>query len=153
MDNITAGIRVDVVSKQGSVLDVINLMNPNRDKSTASKAISALKQFDKELLNKIHKLRINGKGKPTPVADARTLVEIVWQLPGTAAREFRRSSANTVCRVLGGDMQLAREIEARHQISQSTTEDQTTAKFLLADTHTALPMNGSSNSYEGFSIL
>ena len=154
MDNITAGIRVDVVSKQGSVLDVINLMNPNRDKSTASKAISALKQFDKELLNKIHKLRINGKGKPTPVADARTLVEIVWQLPGTAAREFRRSSANTVCRVLGGDMQLAREIEARHQISQSTTEGQTAAEFLVADTHAALPLisSSSSNSYEGLPI-
>eukprot|EP00953_Heterococcus_sp_UTEX-ZZ885_P029905 15835-Heterococcus_DN1.PRE.4 len=130
MDNITAGIRVDVVSKQGSVLDVINLMNPNRDKSTASKAISALKQFDKELLNRIHKLRINGKGKPTPVADARTLVEIVWLLPGTAARAFRRKSANTVCRVLGGDMQLAREIEARHQVAQSTTEGQTAAEFL-----------------------
>jgi hypothetical protein len=114
MDNITASIRVDVVSKQGSVLDVINLMNPNRDKSTASKAISALKQFDEELLNRIHKLRIIGKGKPTPVADARTLVEIVWLLPGTAARAFRRKSANTVCRVLGGDMQSAREIEARH---------------------------------------
>ena len=73
MDNITAGIRVDVALKQGSVLDVINLMNPNQDKSTASKAISALKQVDEEFLNRIHKLRINGKGKPTPVADARTL--------------------------------------------------------------------------------
>jgi hypothetical protein len=105
------------------------------------------------LLNRIHKLRINGKGKPTPVADARTLVEIVWLLPGTAARAFRRSSANTVCRVLGGDMQLAREIEARHQISQSTTEGQTTAEFLVADTHAALPLiNSSSSSYEGLPI-
>eukprot|EP00953_Heterococcus_sp_UTEX-ZZ885_P014398 8164-Heterococcus_DN1.PRE.3 len=39
-------------------------------------------------------------------------VEIVWALPGKAACEFRRSSAQTVCRN-GGDLSLIAEIEAR----------------------------------------
>jgi hypothetical protein len=147
VSNITASIRIDTATKQGSVLDVINLINPTRDKSTASKAISALKQVDEQLVNRIHKLRIIGKGKLTPVANARTLIEL---LPGTAAREFRRSSANTVCRVLGGDLELVREMEARHGTLQSTTEGQAIAAFMANDTHTATHLTNSNNSrYEG----
>eukprot|EP00953_Heterococcus_sp_UTEX-ZZ885_P022473 12434-Heterococcus_DN1.PRE.6 len=136
VSSITASIRIDTATKQGSVLDVINWINPTRDKSTASKAISALKQVDEQLVNRIHKLRINGKGKLTPVANARTLIEIVWLLPGTAAREFRHSSANTVCRVLGGDLRLVREMEARHGTLQSTTDPSQLSWPMI---HTLLP--------------
>ena len=66
------------------------------------------------------------------MADAKTLVEIVWLLPGKAAREFRRSSAETVCRVLGGDISLVKEIEARHHELNATPEGQETARFLTA---------------------
>ena len=44
----------------------------------------------------------------TPVATAAQMVEIVWQLPGTA--EFRRNCAQTVVRYLGGDETLVDEI-------------------------------------------
>ena len=44
----------------------------------------------------------------TPVATAAEMVEIVWQLPGTA--EFRRNCAQTVVRYLGGDETLVDEI-------------------------------------------
>jgi hypothetical protein len=66
------------------------------------------------------------------VADARTLIEIVWDLPGRAATEFRRKSATTVCRVLGGDVSLVEEIEARHAALQETTEGRATQHFLKA---------------------
>jgi hypothetical protein len=55
-------------------------------------------------MSRCPKLRINGKGQETPCADARTLVEIVRAMPGKATRDYRRSSAQTVCRVLGGDL-------------------------------------------------
>ena len=69
----------------------------------------------------------------TPVADARTLVEIVWLLPGKAARAFRRTSAVTVCRVLGGDLTMVQEIEARHNALASTVEGQHVQEFLVPD--------------------
>ena len=36
------------------------------------------------------KIRINGKGRETPVADAATLIEIAWLCPGKAAVALRR---------------------------------------------------------------
>ncbi|CAM9114161.1 unnamed protein product [Ectocarpus sp. 8 AP-2014] len=61
----------------------------------------------------LKKIRINGRGQLTPVADAKTLVEIVFLLPGKMARDFRRKSAAKVCRLLGGDSSLISEIEER----------------------------------------
>jgi hypothetical protein len=49
---------------------------------------------------------ISINGYPTPFADAR--------YPGRVAQEFRRASAATVCRVLGGDVSLVAEIKTRH---------------------------------------
>lgn len=67
-----------------------------------------------ELHPKWMKLRINGKGRETPVADAATLVEIAWLCPGKAAVQFRRKGAETVCRMLGGDLTLVDEIQHKH---------------------------------------
>jgi hypothetical protein len=44
-----------------------------------------------ELTSKFDHIRINGKGKITPVADASTLVEIVWDL-----HEIIMKNKNTV---------------------------------------------------------
>ena len=76
-----------------------------------------------------HKLKINGKGRETPVADAATLVEIAWLCPGKAAVTFRRKGAESVCRMLGGDLTLVDEIQRRHTQVAGTAEEE----FLLAD--------------------
>ncbi len=82
-----------------------------------------------ELTPKWCKLRIDGKGRETPVADAATLVEIAWLLPGKKAASFRRTGAESVCRMLGGDLSLVDEIQRRHAQVAGTTEEE----FLLAD--------------------
>ncbi|CAB1098775.1 unnamed protein product [Ectocarpus sp. CCAP 1310/34] len=41
-------------------------------------------------------IRINGGGRKTPLADLRTLVEMVWKLPGLTSEKLRRKSAETV---------------------------------------------------------
>ncbi|KAG5179318.1 hypothetical protein JKP88DRAFT_327157 [Tribonema minus] len=69
----------------------------------------------------------------TPCADARTLVEIVWSLPGKPARAFRRTSATTVCRVLGGDVSLVDEIEWWCRALQATEVGRTAQDFLIGD--------------------
>ena len=47
--DITASIRIDTATKQGSDLHVIHLVNPTRETSTASQAFSALKQVDEQV--------------------------------------------------------------------------------------------------------
>ncbi|KAG5179779.1 hypothetical protein JKP88DRAFT_158368, partial [Tribonema minus] len=130
LSNITAAIRVDTATNQGSVIDVIRLVNPN---PTSGNAANVLANLTKDVTLNYSHLRINAKGKPTPCADAKTLVEIVWSLPGKAAREFRRTSAKTVCRVLGGDLSIVQEIEKRHHTLQQTEGGRAAQAFMLAD--------------------
>ncbi len=84
-----------------------------------------------ELSTRCGRLKINGKGNETPVADAKTLIEIVWLLPGKKAHAFRRQSSEKVCRLLGGDLSLVSEIESRHAKLQSTEQGRATQEFLL----------------------
>ncbi len=126
--NLTDGIRVDRATQKGSIYDVISVVT----KATSAYAVRILSRIQKqypESMTKCHKLRINGKGRETPVADAATLVEIAWLLPGKKAASFKRKGAETVCRMLGGDLTLVDEIQRRHTQVAGTAEEE----FLLAD--------------------
>jgi hypothetical protein len=65
---------------------------PKASLFSASDASTYLKRLVKdvgtELGTRCPSLRMNSKGQETACADARTLVEIVWALPGKAARKF-----------------------------------------------------------------
>ncbi|KAL3144433.1 hypothetical protein ABBQ32_004178 [Trebouxia sp. C0010 RCD-2024] len=125
--NLTDGIRVDQATQKGSVYDVISVVT----KACSAYAVRVLSRIQKqhpENMTKCHKLRINGKGRETPVADAATLVEIAWLCPGRAATQFRRKGAETVCRMLGGDLTLVDDIQRRHAQVAGTAEEE----FLLA---------------------
>ena len=143
IDNVeNATIRVDYATQQGSVNDVVKMVL-GCDSSNANNALRRLKEDVPELGAACTQLRINGKGKLTPVADAKTLVEIVFLLPGKIARDFRRKSAAKVCRLLGGDSTLAAEIEQRRTTLQSTPEGRATQAFLLGGTSSEV------ESYDG----
>ena len=127
--NLTDGIRVDQTTQKGSVYDVIKVVT----KATSAYAVRILSRIHMqhpENMTQCHKLKINGKGRETPVADAATLVEIAWLCPGKAAVQFRRKGAESVCRMLGGDLTLVDEIQRRHAQVAGTAEQE----FLLADT-------------------
>jgi hypothetical protein len=87
-------IRVDKESQQGSTIDVIRLVTG----SDVKRASENMSRLSSELTARCGQLRINGKGRITPVADAPTLIEIIWELPGKAAKSFRRQSAHLVAR-------------------------------------------------------
>ena len=126
--NLTDGIRVDQATQKGSVYDVIKVVT----KATSAYAVRILSRIHMqhpENMTQCHKLKINGKGRETPVADAATLVEIAWLCPGKAAVQFRRKGAESVCRMLGGDLTLVDEIQRRHAQVAGTAEQE----FLLAD--------------------
>jgi hypothetical protein len=99
---------------------------------SASDASTYPKRLVKEVGTELRcpSLRFNVKGQETPCADAHTLVEIMWALPGNAAREFKRTSAQTVCRIKG-DLNLVAEIEARHNELQIEEGGKAAQSFLV----------------------
>lgn len=141
VDNMeNSSIRVDTATKKGSVIDVARMVL-GCTSSVANTYLGRLKAEASKLdtesshpLDRCTQLRINGKGKLTPVADAKTLIEIIFLLPGQKASGFRRKGAKYVCRVVGGDMSLVTEIEQRRAALESTEEGRATQEFLLAGT-------------------
>ena len=123
-------IRVDHTTKMGSAIDTVRMVLGNNS-SAANTTLSRILLAHEDVGTRCTHAQINNKGKETPVADAKTLIEIIWLLPGKKAREFRHKSSEKVCRLLGGDMSLVSEIEARHATLQSTEEGRATQAFLL----------------------
>ena len=130
--DLTKGIRVDQATQKGSVYDVVHIIC-NRPGNYASQTFSRLERAHPELTPKWCKLKIDGKGRATPAADAATLVEIAWLCPGHAAAAFRRKGAESVCRMLGGDLSMVDEIQRRHAQVAGTAEE----SFLLTSTQGA----------------
>ena len=102
-------IRIDDATKQASVIDCIRAIT----RYESNDATKELTRLGAAMGARCPHIRINGKGRETPVANARTLVEIIWLLNVKAAKDFRRQSAHNICRMLGADVSLAREIEER----------------------------------------
>ena len=111
-------IRMTEDGKRASVIDVIVWVTGYNSQHAAKTFTRMSKVVDREWTNCEH-IRIRGKGKPTPVADAPTMVDIIWELPGKMAKQFRRRSALDICRILGGDTTLADEINRRAQTVSS----------------------------------
>lgn len=102
-------IRIHKLTQKASVLDLTRLVTGK----TSNHAGQTLKTLSPELVEKMDQLKINGKGRPTWVADAQTCVEIIWELPGKQAKSFRRQCAHLITRILGGDATLIAEMEKR----------------------------------------
>ena len=125
-------IRIDKDTNHGSVLDVIvHVSNqPSKHAPIIFERITAEKP---EFTTRCCKLRINGKGKPTPVGSMETLIELVWICPGKAAKDFRSASARSLCRLLRGDLSLIPEIEQRSLALSAQQSSEVVA--LQSDSH------------------
>ena len=68
--------------------------------------------------------KFSGRGqRETPVADARSIVEIIMVLPGRAAARVRKAAADFVVRYLGGEPQLVEEVAANRLRQEDLDED------------------------------
>ena len=126
VNTVFGSVRIDKASGKASSIDVIRLVLRS-DSSTANTTLRRLLAVDDctpSMKSRIKYLRINGCGKITPVADLRTLIEIVWKLPGRTSTAFRWKSAETVCRVMGGDLNLLREILSEDRMVLESLPDQ-----------------------------
>lgn len=152
---IIGSVRVNEASNKCSVIDVINLLSPSTAGDYANKALSRVIDKDRDdqerscrddgtsisispsIADRVDYIQINGKGRTTPVADAKTIVEIIWLLPARVAREFRRQSAETICRVLSGDTSICAEIESRCAELQSSEEGRNLQNFMSGESSEA----------------
>lgn len=113
-ENVMSNIRFDVVTKRGSVLDVVQLVT-GCGQGHATETLSGIKARFPDVHGRIVNFKFPGRGqRDTPVATVPVLVEIAWLCPGRNAQEFRRTGAKTLCRALGGDLSLVEEIRKRH---------------------------------------
>ena len=152
---IIGSIRVDEASAKGSVIDVIKLLCPGATPDYATHALARVIEKDSceqgdsgptdncrtsssttpSIADRVDYIQINGKGRTTPVSDAKTITEIIWLLPARAAKEFRRQSAETICRVLSGDTSICEEIESRCADLQSSEEGRAFQNFMSGDSN------------------
>ena len=104
-----ATIRVDKETQFASLKDLLLLFDYSE--ANVNKVINGLPV---ELRDKCALIQLNGVGQKMLCAPANTLIEIVWALKSSKTYAFRSQCAKTICRVLGGDLSLAEEIEKRH---------------------------------------
>ncbi|CAM9684428.1 unnamed protein product [Ectocarpus fasciculatus] len=148
--NIEGSVRVDErtgMLNDTSIIDTTRLVCPGASLEYAAQMFTrvlenervgggkspiqdAQPQHPTPIADRVDYIRINGSGNVTPVSHAKTIVEIIWLLLARAAEEFRRQSAETICRVLGGDISLCGEIEKRCARLQSTEEGRAYQSFM-----------------------
>lgn len=116
-------IRWSEEQNKGSVYDIIKLVSGCTDKNVALYHIRLTKEHP-AVLTKCKIWKFPGeRQRDTPIADAATLVEIAYLCPGKGAAQFRRQSAELLCRHLAGDLSLVDEIVARHQAIDNGTQE------------------------------
>ena len=121
--NINGSVRIDEPCGEASAIDVIKMLCPGTNSNNAAFMLARVLEKDDRVISiksRISYIKINGKGHKTPVADMKTLMEIIWMLPCSASRAFRRQSADTICRVMGGDLSLCRQIEQNNLVWEGT---------------------------------
>ena len=68
--------------------------------------------------------KFSGRGQvATPVADVRSIAEIIMVLPGRAAAGVRKQAADILVRYLGGDASLVEEVAANRLTQEQLDED------------------------------
>ena len=100
------------VPRKVSIIDCV-MASKHCNKNTASKLIERI--IDPTVRDKIEYHKFPGQGqRPTPVVDANTLLEVMARLPGV----INKFVADTAVRLLGGDLSLATEVKAMHELQQ-----------------------------------
>lgn len=111
-DFIKNNVRFDPISNMFSVIDVVMVVCGSNTK-TATKQLERVLGDHPKLAKKMvpHRFPKQRGKNATPVSDFPTLCGIVPHLPGKHVEEFVDTAMQVFARALGGDLQLAREIE------------------------------------------
>ena len=83
-----------------------------------------LQESHAEVLTECHDFQFAGRRqRPTPVASARGIAQIIMVLPGRTAAQFRKHSADVVVRFLGGDLSIVEEVVANRSLQEAAQQE------------------------------
>lgn len=109
LDEIIASVRVDKATRFAAITDIVQLFGIS-DKNAAR----VYHDLPEAIKSKCRFMPINNIGRDMYCAPCDVLLEVIWVIPAKRTQEFRSECAKTICRVLGGDLTLAEQIERRH---------------------------------------
>ena len=113
---------------RASVVDTIVVIT-GHSPANSNHTWQRLSQSYPDVCQSVTNFKFSGQGqRPTPVADARTMVEIVMVLPGRTAAMHRRKAADILVRYLGGDPSLVQEVAA-NRLRQEELDDDDPARL------------------------
>ncbi|CAM9986773.1 unnamed protein product, partial [Ectocarpus sp. 6 AP-2014] len=136
--NIDGPIRIDEDSGIASIIDAIRLLCPEASPENAAHMLTRVLEKENADGGNSHVpvwYRVQSPS-PSPTASAISAISpphatLKRSSKSQAAKEVRRQSAETICRVLGGDVSLCDEIEQRCASLQSTEEGRTYQNFVM----------------------
>ena len=104
-ENALQGVRkTSESSPRVSVLDVLAIFLAGRRRSASTMAWMRLKERYPDVTKHIGKYKFPGQGqRPTPVASAQDIMQIIMVLGGTAAAASRRETADLLVRYIHGN--------------------------------------------------
>lgn len=126
------GIRLCEIDgvKYASVLDVITAVTDNQN--TSRVVWHRLKHDRVELASGCSTFTFSGnRGAPTPIADASTMLGIIFVLPGQKANDFRVGAASALLNVLAPDQDFIDSLQERHDMQADGITDEDTTSFLV----------------------
>ena len=103
-ENALWGVRkTSESSPRVSVLDVLAIFLAKRSRSASKMAWMRLKKRYPDVTKHVGTYKFSGQGqRPTPVASARDIMQIILVLGGTAAAASRRETADLLVRYIHG---------------------------------------------------
>lgn len=115
-------VRVCIIDgvKHASILNVIQAVtnSPN-----AKITWMRLKETDPDLAHTYKNFKFPGPGVETPVADANTMMRIIFKLPGNKAAKFREGSAEAFLHFLNPTPEFIQDMELRMAMLQESVDD------------------------------
>ena len=111
--------------KQPSLIDAISIItrkNKN-DSSTVWRRIELEIQSRGMQTNCLHAI-FPGHGRDTPVAkDLKTLIQVIFMLPGREASLVRQAAAEVFIRFMGGDLSLIQDVQRMNDVQSFLREN------------------------------
>jgi hypothetical protein len=107
-------IRVDDKTQQASCIDIVRIIT-GQNQDTASGTVRRMNTA------KVNYLRINGKGRQTPVSGVDGITDLISKLPGKRALTFKVRWFAILERYLSGDRSLCTEVVKRADAMENAT--------------------------------
>jgi hypothetical protein len=109
--------------KQPALIDAISILT-RKNKNDSAEVWRELERSSREVKENILNIHFPGQGqRSTPVAkDLKTLVQVIFMLPGREASLVRQAAAEVFVRFMGGDLTLIQDVQRMNEVQRFLRE-------------------------------